>query len=339
MHTFKHNNFVKRGLFAKAVLILLLFYSKIVVGQSVDSITTIKYDTNTLSKVIITLKDGTVFKGYVLYIGLEEIKLQTLYIGNVVLLQKNITSIANWNNQIPNNVEEKYELNSYPKEKPNLKRAHTKINYKYTFNNNYQGLKRDEIYYQNIMLLYNGLDYGITDNLSIGGGAFFLGFIGFFNVHVRTQFKINRLISIGASYNHFVMPNSSNNIESSNVREIGLLSGGITLGNSKANMTIGTGFVSFADETNNSSKEFPNNLTFTFAGAVRINKTLYIVTDNSFFETNSNRVITKFNTFGFRVLDSATTFDFGFLSGYNKIDKNGDGRQVFPYITVTHKLK
>ncbi len=291
---------------------------------------------DSLLDVTITLKDGTILKGTIITVSIEELSLKTPFAGIVIIKQSNIVSISNNKNISDQKVVE--PLNNNNGERSNSRQfspikppPQAEISHKYWWNSNYQGLKKNEIYYQNIWILYNGLDYGITDNVTIGGGAFFLGIVGFFNVHLRTQFKLTEGVSIGASYNHFVA-NEGNGGGSNSDNSLGFISGGLTLGNAKTNLTVSIGqFNNLASSTARPESD----LGVTLSGSAKISNSVYLITDNFFFDRRMNLNV---NCFGLRKVSNSTIFDFGFMAFS---PNEGGGRDLVfavPYLALSYKI-
>lgn len=325
---------------------------------------------DTINKVEITLKDGTILKGELLEMSLVEVKLKTDLAGIITILQINVANIRKINenetNQINNTPPQKPQEEYYDSRNPNNLNIvkfggssnydKTKnrnfvplINsYKYSFSNNYNGLKKNEMYYQNIWVLYNGLDYGITNNLSIGGGFLYLFVGGFGNINLRTQFEITENIKIGAAYNMFYTYGSaiSNNNRSN---YFGLLSGGVTIGNKENNLTVsaGQGDYRASNSLNNNSSNL-NGLGLSVSGMAKLNNNLYIMTDNFFLKDSDKR----FFSVSFRIPGKSNCFDFGLMgntytSSFDQYDYNSSNyttvnREEFvpyPYLGYVYKIK
>jgi hypothetical protein len=308
------------------LIVVTLFITKIGFAQTNNN-------ADSLIEATITLNDGSVLKGNIIAMNLEEIRLKTEYAGIIIINQKNIANISNVKNQTkinavtpnvnlnPSNYQSKYQF----RKKPII------LSHKYWWNNNYQGLKQVEFYYQNIGILYNGLDFGVIDNFSIGGGAFFLGIVGFFNVHARTQFKITNGVSIGASYNHF-MAGAASSSRSSENNSLGLFTGGFTIGDSEKNLTISTG--KFINLVNNNSTSEQSDLAIIIAGNLKLSNNLYLITDNYFADRRLNF---NLNCLGFRSTNNATAFDYGLMSLNN--NNNDNSAILIPYLALSVKIK
>jgi hypothetical protein len=315
------------------LLVVTLFISKLGFAQTNNN-------ADSLIEATITLNDGSIIRGKIMAINLEEVKLKTEYAGVIIINQKNIANISNVKNQTkinaltPNvNFNDKNVNPSNYLLKNQLRKKPIILSHKYWWNNNYQGLKQGEFYYQNIGILYNGLDFGVIDNFSIGGGAFFLGIIGFFNVHVRTQFKIAKGVSIGASYNHFIAGAALSSRSSEN-NSIGLLSGGLTIGDSEKNLTISTG--KFTNLVNSNSTSGQSDLAIIIAGNLKLSNNLYLITDNYFADRQTNL---NLNCLGFRSTNNSTAFDYGLMSLGNSSYRYDNSPILIPYLALSVKIQ
>lgn len=295
---------------------------------------------DSLIEATITLNDGSILRGNIIAMNLNEISLKTEYAGVIIINQKNIVNISNAKNQTKiNKVPPNYNLNdknvnpSNYQSKYQLRKKPIILSHKYWWNNNYKGLKQGEFYYQNIGILYNGLDFGIIDNFSIGGGAFFLGIVGFFNVHFRSQFKITDGVSIGASYNHF-MAGAAFSSRSSENNSVGLLSGGFTIGDSEKNITISTG--KFTNLVNNNSTSEQSDLAIIIGANFKLSNNLYLITDNYFADRRTNL---NLNCLGFRSTNNSTAFDYGLMSLSNNNIRNDNGPIMIPYLALSVKIQ
>ncbi len=202
-------------------------------------------------------------------------------------------------------------------------------------------MKKNELIYQNIWILYNGFDYGLTDNFSIGAGFMFVGA----NLHLRTQFELNEKIKVGAAYNLFFFPRNSSYVK------FGLLSSGFTIGNKKYNATLsmGKGEISSTDSYYSPPNNY-NNLAYAFSGAACLNEMVSIITDNFFMANNEE----KFFSIGLRFHDKNMVFDLGLMANtfqetiYNYDNNSSTGSYTtsnqessvaYPFLSLSYKIK
>jgi hypothetical protein len=336
-----------------SIFLICVFFSK-TNAQHKDTSSSVKYSIDSSNKVIVTLKDQSTFKGVVLSMNLDEISLKTEFAGIVIIKQNNIISIVNYNYV---EMQKQKDPRIYNPNNPNdldivkfggsnnyYIRTFTPYsnNYRYNFSNNYVGLKKNELIFNNIWVLYNGLDYGINDNLAIGGGVLFMGFVGFINVLGRGQIHINENIKIGASYNYFVLFNSFNN-SSSQDNTFGLLSGGITLTGKKGNISFS---IANGNYNNNLGQNANEKLEgFSVSGCLNISDKTALISDNFYI---LNKINPKSYSFGVRLKGKTGNFDFGLMSytyednyyNYNTM-RNSSTTRTFPipFLALTQKIK
>ena len=335
-----------------SILFICAFYTH-VNAQHKDTTSSIKYSRDSTTKVVITLKDQSTIKGIIMAMNLEEISLKTEFAGIITIKQNNIISIVNANyletqNQQypriynPNNPND-LDIVKFGGSANYINRTFTPYtnNFRYNFSNNYTGLKKNELAYNNIWFLYNSLDYGINDNLSLGGGVLFLGLGGFINVLARGQIHLNDNIKIGASYNYFILFSSNISRSSSKDNNFGLLTGGITFTGKKGNATfsIANGYNSVGQNTSESIAGF------SFSGCLNINEKTSLVSDNFW-------VLSKINprsySLGMRIKGRNGNFDFGLMSYsydedyYSYYSSNSNGTSTvtipIPYLALTQKI-
>ncbi|MES2728463.1 MAG: hypothetical protein V4643_15245 [Bacteroidota bacterium] len=335
-----------------AISFLLIGFTRVKAQQQDTTINSEKRK-DSLQEVNVTLKDGTVLKGSIIAISLQELTLRTTFAGTVVLKQEDIASIVNVknsgvsqpvttnsnavNDKNPNNL----PIVSFGGSKSNGNYVPYLAQHKYLVSNNYMGLKKKEFIYQNIWVLYNGVDYGLSDNFSIGGGGFFLGVIVFTNIHLRTQFQISEMVKIGAAYNVFFTPNNGFNTNRSS--STGVLSGGITIGTKDLNITTSIGQ---AKRLGGSSADPING--FSVSGYVKVGNTLALITDNLFINNSDHN---NFLSAAFRLSGRNTVFDFGLMGNtyqqtayeyYGSPTPNERTQEEFvayPYLSLTYKIK
>ncbi|MFZ4798252.1 MAG: hypothetical protein ACOYMA_12220 [Bacteroidia bacterium] len=325
-------------------------------AQHKDTSNNVKYLRDSTTQVVITLKDQSTIKGIIITMNLEEISLKTDFAGIITIKQNNIISIVNSMYFEPQ--KQQYPTpNIYNPNNPNdlnivkfggstnyYNRPFTPFtnNNRYNFSNNYIGLKKNELIYNNIWVLYNSLDYGINDNLAIGGGVLFLGFGGFINVLGRGQIHINENIKIGASYNYFMLFNSTSSRSSSQDNNLGLLSGGITLTGKKGNISVSIANGYYNNNLGQNASEAIAG--FSFSGCLDINEKTSLVSDNFW-------VLSKINprsySLGMRIKGRSGSFDFGLMSysydeDYNSYYSGSSSVTTrtypIPYLALTQKI-
>ena len=133
------NNFVTRG-----ILILLIFWCCNLFSQTTPE------STEQQPMVVVKMKDGEEYTGQVIRRDSENVVLRTAN-GEIHLIASNIRSIENYQ------YTGKYKF-------PNPHDT------RYFFGPSGIPIKKGSGYYQNVVLTTNFVNYGITQNISIGGG-------------------------------------------------------------------------------------------------------------------------------------------------------------------------
>lgn len=348
------------------VFLISSFNSKLK-AQSIDSTEIINLEIDSLNKVLVTLKDGGIVKGYFITFTKTEIKVNNELIGIVTIPYSNISKIKkiHYNDEVEveNN---NYNNNSYNNNNPNnlnivkfggpVKNKYSNKNsneepqfysHKYFMGNNYYGLKKKELVYQNLWVLYNGIDYGLTNNFSIGGGGLMMFVSGFVNFHLRGQFELNEYIKLGCAYNLFYVTGERS---SSFSKTFGLFTGGVTIGNKFSNISLSMGKGDFKNNKPNSpANPDLNNYGYVISGMLKINKTTYVITDNFLL----NKYDEKYFSLGFRFLGKNTAFDLGLMGNtymyegygnYNQSTGNYEYNKTesvlaYPFMAFTYKIK
>jgi len=149
---------------------------------------------------------------------------------------------------------------------------------RYFFGTNGYGLRKGEAYYQNTWILFNQINYGITNHISLGGGMvpLFL-FAGaptpVFITPKLTIPLIKDKLNLGAGVLYaYVLGEELG---------FGITYGTITLGNRDNNLTLGGGWA-FADA------EWATSPTLTLSGMTRVGRKTYLVTENYYIGLSEN---------------------------------------------------
>jgi len=231
--------------------------------------------------LILTIKmeDGEVYSGELIYMGEEEIKIKTAN-SQINLLVSEVKEIK----------KEDYDFSKFRFENPNKTR--------YFFSPSAEPLEKGEGYYQNVWLSINSVNYGITNNLTIGGGIEFVSTalgepIWFLNPKIGIP--IAKDLHIGGGV--LLAGLGGNDVN-------GMAYGVFTYGNSDASASIGIG------------KGFRGDGISTVAsGTLRLNNSLALLTENYFLPLNieSSGINEYIGIHGIRILSKKNTFDVGAL--------------------------
>jgi len=170
---------------------------------------------------------------------------------------------------------------------------------RYYFMTNGYGLRKGEAYYQNTWILFNQMNYGITKNISIGGGLVPLFLFAGAPTPVFITPKVTLPIvkekfNVGAgAILGYVLGESAG---------FGITYGAMSLGNRDNNLTLGAGWA-FADGT------WADKPTFTLSGMTRVGRKTYLLSENYYIaiEDASLGIL----SFGGRSVQKRLAIDYG----------------------------
>jgi len=145
---------------------------------------------------------------------------------------------------------------------------------RYFFGPNVYGLRKGEGYYQNTWILLNQVNYGITDNLTLGGGVLPLFLFAGSPTPVLLTPKLSVPVvrdkfNLGAGllFAHVLGDGSS----------FGIAYGASTFGNRESNWTLGAGWGFSAYD---SGWDWSDRITLMLSGMTRVGKKTYLITEN-----------------------------------------------------------
>ena len=223
------------------------------------------------STVIVKMNNGDEYKGQILNKNNKTILLKTVN-GELNLIASNVRSIEIYD------YDGKFEF-------PN---SHDT---RYFFGPSGIPIKKEKGYYQNVLVVANFVNYGIANNISIGGG------LEFFSTVVRGEpiwfltpkvgFDISENVHAGGG---FIM------IGGTYGGPITLGYGVFTLGHAETNLSVGAGYGFDSD--------YP---AIMIAGTHRISNSIAFLTENYWVETSS------FGIHGIRILSKTNSFDIGMV--------------------------
>ena len=225
--------------------------------------------------VIIKMNNGDEFKGTILDKGNETILLKTVN-GEINLISSNVSTIKNYENDYDG----KYEFAN-----PHDTR--------YFFGPSGIPLKKGKGYYQNILVTTNFVNYGITKNISIGGGFEFISTVAGYPIWFLTPkvgFEISKNMNVGGG---FIMAGFA----SEGTATLGY--GVFTLGHSETNLSLGAGYGLFDGEIS----EYP---AIMISGTHRISTSISLLSENYVIPNNF-----YFGIHGIRIHSEKNAFDIG----------------------------
>lgn len=255
----------------------------------------------------ITLLKGDEFIGKIISKDQNNIVIRTSSIPRIEIPVENIKSI--------DPVEKNSMRNgSYWYPNPNSTR--------YFFSPSAANLKKGEGYYQNSYLLFNSVNYGLTDFLSIGGGfeilSTFSGADPIYFLTPKVGFEVSEKVHVGAGVLFMGVGDEGN---------FGIAYGLGTYGNTNSNMTLGAGW-GFLDG------EFSENPFITLSGMHRLRRNISFVSEN-WFVPDLDDSYYGLLSYGIRFFGEKLSVDLGFIN-------NGDIAEVIfigiPYVDFVVKF-
>jgi hypothetical protein len=150
---------------------------------------------------------------------------------------------------------------------------------RYLFATNGLGLKKGEGYYQNTWIFFNNLNFGITDNISLGGGIVPTFLFGVSATPIWVLPKVS--IPLANNKLHAAVGGLFGGVIGGGVDSFGagLAYGVLTYGNRDHNATVGIGF-------GYGGGEWGRIPIFTISGMTRVKKKLYLISENYFFTSD-----------------------------------------------------
>lgn len=248
--------------------------------------------------------EGNVFFGYLISEDDRSVVLNVESVGEISILRENIRSM----NQID---PDQIKNGSYRYDNPQATR--------YFFAPNALGLKKGKGYYQNTWIFFNNVNYGISDNFSLGGGIVPLFLFGANTTPVWILPKVT--IPVSGDRFHLGAGAMFGGLVGEESETLGLFYGVGTLGNRNNNMTVGIGY-------GYAGSEVSRTPLINISGMVRVNRRLFLLTENYFVpEAEAGGILSA----GLRWTTEQFAVDFGL---FRPTDGGGDLIGV-PWLGVT----
>lgn len=224
-------------------------------------------------QVTVEMKNGDEYRGTILSEDDEKIILRTVN-GEISLIKSQLVSVESYDYK-----------GTFDFENPHDTR--------YFFGPSAIPVKKNKGYYQNVLLTQNFVNYGITNNISIGGGLEFistvLGYPIWF-LNPKVGFSLQENIHVGGG---FIMAGFA----AQGTAALGY--GVFTLGNSDSNMTLGLGYGTAGGDITDSP-------TIMLSGTHRVTNSVALLSENYLLPGGS-----YFGVHGLRILSQKNSFDFG----------------------------
>mgnify|MGYP006883378725 CR=1 FL=1 len=200
------------------------------------------------STVTLTLSDHTVYTGQFIAADDTHYRLETKYAG--------VTSIP---------TQHVVEINPVETKRTSLRNPNAT---RYFFAPSAIPLERGGGYYQNAYLLSNSVNFGVTNNFSLGGGVIIPLL---FYVTPKVGFELRKNLYVGAGL-----------IAGSTFIPDAIISGGIpfgliTVGSEETNLTLGSGYGFLWSDGEFEHTHYPIS---TVNGMMRISKRIHLITEN-----------------------------------------------------------
>ncbi len=232
----------------------------------------------------IETRDGNIFTGTLVSEDDETVVLRVQGIGEVSILKANIRTMVLLDHR-------RMRDGVYWHENPQATR--------YFFAPNAIGLGKGRGYYQNTWILFNNVNYGVSDNFSVGGGIVPLFLFGVSASPVWILPKVT--VPISDDMFHLGAGAMIGGLIGSTTEPLGLIYGVGTLGNRDNNLTIGLGY-------GYAGGEISQTPLINLSGMIRTGRRMYLLSENYFVTADGFSGIVSF---GARWTTENFAVDFG----------------------------
>lgn len=170
---------------------------------------------------------------------------------------------------------------------------------RYFFSPNAIGLRKGKGYYQNTWVLFNNVNYGISDNLSIGGGLVPLFLFGAGESPIWFLPKVS--VPVVAEKFHLGGGAMIGGIVGTDTEALGILYGVGTFGNRDRNLSVSLGY-------GYAGSDISNTPVVNISGLIRTGRKFYLLTENYFVPSvDESGIISA----GFRWAPESFALDIG----------------------------
>jgi len=245
----------------------------------------VKQDTSSLYRI--ETLDGNEFIGKIISQDMENIIFKTESLGTITISKASVKRIDPVNkNQFKNG--------EYWFDNPQATR--------YFWQSNGYGLKKGEGYYQNVWILFNQFNYGITDNISIGAGLLPLFLLGGTSTPVWITPKVS--LPIAKDKFNVGVGGLMGTVLGEDEAGFGFAYGTGTVGDRNTNVSLGLGY-------GYASGEWAESPLVTLSAMIRTGQRGYILTENYYINTAEEDLLIFF--VGGRRLIKAAGIDYGLM--------------------------
>lgn len=198
--------------------------------------------------------DGNVFIGTLVSEDEGKVVILTESLGEITIKRENIRSM------------ERLREGNYWFENPQSTR--------YFFAPNAIGLKKGKGYYQNTWIFFSNVNYGISNNFSIGGGMIPIFLFGVSGTPIWVLPKVS--LPLANDNIHLAAGAMIGGVIGADSEGGGILYGTSTFGNSDRNLTFGVGY-------GYSGGDISNSPVLNISGIARVSPKMYLISENYFF--------------------------------------------------------
>jgi hypothetical protein len=197
-----------------------------------------------------------VFIGELIYEDDDKITISSESVGEITIDRENIRSIEKMD---PSRIRN----GAYWFENPQSTR--------YFFAPNAIGLKKGRGYYQNTWIFFNNVNYGVTNNFSLGGGMIPLFLFG----GIETPVWLLPKVSVPVKKDSFYMGGGAmlGGVIGEDTELLGILYGSATLGNRDKNVSVSLGYGYVGSDVSDTP-------VINISGMTRISRSFYLLTEN-----------------------------------------------------------
>jgi hypothetical protein len=262
--------------------------------------------TDTTVVVELETTDGNTFIGRVVKIDDDKIVLRSNNLGDLNIPRRNIRNITPID-------QKKMVAGNYWYDSP--------IDVRYFFNSNAYGIRKGEGYYQNTWVFLNQVAYGVTNNITIGGGFIPLFLFGGSPTPVWATVKGS--IPIKKDKFNLGVGGLFATVIGEEDASFGILYGNATVGSRDRNFNIGLGY-------GYAGGDWASTPAINFSGIYRTSKSFALITENYLVDAGDSNAFV--GGLGVRFIGKKVVIDGALVIPYSEL---GDYFFALPWLGVT----
>ncbi|MFY0608135.1 MAG: hypothetical protein JXR10_15555 [Cyclobacteriaceae bacterium] len=225
---------------------------------------------DTVSYYTITTSDGNILNGRIMQKSPEFVRFKTDNLGEIKIRFMDIESIQPMSNSKGGSYSSSQSDTSVPAYRPGRSKSYDDPKY-YLFRNNGFGLEKGDIYYHNVWLFFNEVNFGFSDNFSLGFGVMPFTFDETLPAWIQGKFTLpiqEDKIAVGLGTVHAGLIDGGSNF--------GMVYTDFTIGNrsNHVNVGVGTGYIDGI---------WQSKPGFTLSGSIKATQSGALVTENYIF--------------------------------------------------------